>query len=177
MPALIPIVTKYDTIAFRWCMSRKRVAEIASVSRRISSLGDGYLYALIGVLLFWLDNQYGSGFFYTGLLAFAIELPAYLLCKNLVRRNRPNDSIAGFEAFLVPSDKFSFPSGHTAAAFIMAEVITVYYPEFSVLSYSLALMIGCSRVLVGVHYPTDILAGMVLGMSSSSLAVSIMAAT
>jgi undecaprenyl-diphosphatase len=154
-------------------MSRKRAAKIAAVSRLFSRLGDGYCYALLGLSLVWLEQQSGSDFLRTGLIAFAIELPVYLLGKNLIRRQRPCDAIFDINAFLVPSDKFSFPSGHTAAAFVMAALCGFYYPDFGAFAYILATMIGSSRILLGVHYPTDILAGMVLGLSSFEIAVSL----
>lgn len=164
-------VTKCDLIAFRWCMSRKRCAEIASAARWVSKTGDGHVYVIAGLALWWLEKQFGAQFAATLLLAFAIELPSYLVCKNTVKRNRPADAIEGFNSFLKPSDKFSFPSGHTAAAFLFASIVSFYYPPFSLLTYSTAFLIGCSRVLLGVHFPSDILAGMFLGLTSAELAL------
>lgn len=171
MPTIVDRVTKCDLIAFRWCISRRCYTEIATLSRWISKTGDGYLYALIGVLLWWLETQYGPQFAGVLLLAFAIELPTYLVCKNTVKRHRPADAIAGFDPFLQPSDKFSFPSGHTAAAFLFASLVSFYYPLFALPAYGAACLIGCSRVLLGVHFPTDIVAGIVLGLVSVELAL------
>ncbi|ALP53048.1 Type II phosphatidic acid phosphatase [Candidatus Tenderia electrophaga] len=171
MPTIVNTVTKCDLIAFRWCMSRKRHAEIARLARWISKTGDGYLYALIGVLLLWLDAESGPPFALALLLAFAVELPTYLVSKNTVRRHRPADAIVGFSSFLQPSDKFSFPSGHTAAAFLFANVVAFYYPAYALPAYSAACLIGVSRVLLGVHFPSDIVAGMALGLVSAELAL------
>jgi len=163
---LLSTLMKFDSTLFCWCMARKRASEIAKISRLISHLGDGFYYAILGVMLMWLEVDYGSDFFISGIIAFALELPVYFILKNSIRRNRPCDVIAGFEAFLVPSDKFSFPSGHTAAAFVMASLTHYYYPEYGLLAYICAILIGMSRVLLGVHYPGDILAGMILGLAS-----------
>lgn len=164
-------VTKLDHVVFHWCMSRKHCAEIAAVARKISKIGDGYLYVILIAFLFWLEARYGSQFAATVLLAFAFELPLYLIFKNTVKRHRPNDAIQGFQAFLKPSDKFSFPSGHTAAAFLFAYIVAHYYPAFAWPAFTLAGMIGASRVLLGVHFPTDILAGIVLGVGSAEAAL------
>lgn len=174
MPNIVNVVTKYDQVAFHWCMSCSCYRKIATASRWISKSGDGYLYIIVGLLLLWMEKQYGSQFALTLLLAFAIELPTYIVCKNSVKRNRPADAIAGVNSLLKPSDKFSFPSGHTAAAFLFASIIAFYYPQFSGLAYTAAVLIGCSRVLLGVHFPTDILAGMALGLVSAELALWLM---
>ncbi len=171
MITFISTVNKFDLAAFRWCMSRKYIADIASVSRWISKLGDGHLYVLVGGLLYWLDTMVSNAMLKTALLAFAIELPLYLALKNSIKRNRPSDVIYGFKSFLVPSDKFSFPSGHTAAAFLMASVSAFYYPPLFGIVFLIAALIGVSRVLLGVHFPTDIVAGIVLGSGSALIAI------
>jgi len=174
MAILLDKITRYDIVAFKWCLSRKHAEQVAKISRWISRLGDGIYYLIFGLLLVWLEPVQGKAFFLCALLGFAFELPAYLILKNSVKRQRPNDLLQEFVAYLVPSDKFSFPSGHTAAAFVMATVISYYYPPFTLMGYTIATMIGSSRVLLGVHFPTDILAGMVLGFSSAYAALAIM---
>lgn len=175
MAMLIDKITSYDLLAFKWCLSRKHARQIARISRWISRLGDGVYYFIFGLILVWLEPVAGLAFFKTALAGFAFELPTYLIVKNFVKRQRPHDVISEFVAYLVPSDKFSFPSGHTAAAFVMATMVSFYYPSFSLLAYCIAILIGSSRVLLGVHFPTDILAGMILGISSAFAALLMMA--
>ena len=95
--------------------------------------------------------------------AFLLELPLYVWLKRRIRRPRPADAEASLRAFIKPSDRFSFPSGHTAAAALMATLVAVHYPALTALAVPLAVLIGLSRVVLGVHFPTDILAGAVLG--------------
>ena len=142
---------------------------ITRPARLVSRLGDGYLYALLALMIYQWDAIDGVGFFTHGLMAFAIELPLYLLLKNTIRRPRPIHSLAGFSPRLQASDEYSLPSGHTAAAFLFATLLSFYYPQWFLLFFTIAGLIGFSRVLLGVHYPSDIAAGMLLGCGSALL--------
>ena len=66
------------------------------------------------------------------------------------------------EGFVRPSDKFSLPSGHSSAAWLFVTVMAWSYPQFSAIVV-FAIAVSLSRVMLGVHYPCDILAGAVLG--------------
>ena len=170
-------IHRFDETAFIWFMKSSYAHKTARISRWVSRTGDGPLYVLLGVMLVLYDVNNGQDFVSAALIAFAIELPIYLLVKNAIRRNRPHEAIQGFNAFLKkPSDRFSFPSGHTAGGFLMATLIAHYYPEFAIFAYIVATMVGCSRVFLGVHFPTDILAGVVLGVSSAIISLSMMGA-
>lgn len=158
---------------FFWLVAHNEKKTIAFLSRQISRMGDGPLYALIGLGLWLFEPVSGKQFFYTGLVAYALELPLYWILKNSIKRDRPCHKMTGFEALIEPSDKFSFPSGHTAAAFVFATVLTSFYPMLLIPAYLLASLVGLSRVLLGVHYPTDILAGMVVGLTCSFTALAI----
>ena len=162
-------ITQFDTLAFHWCLSRARAPELAQLSRWVSRIGDGFLYILLGAVLALFEPEDGERFLLVGLLAFGIELPSYLLLKNLIRRDRPCDRFEDFSAFIKPSDRFSFPSGHAAAAFTFAAVMATFYPSLLLPLYLVAALIGAARVMLGVHYPTDILAGALLGISSAQL--------
>ena len=169
----IKLLTTFDLFAFNWCTGLPRSTEIAFVSRQISRLGDGGLYLLLGILLAFFEPRHGMTFLVVGIAAYLIELPIYVVLKNTIKRDRPCEALA-FDAYIVPSDKFSFPSGHAAAAFVFAGLVAFFYPFFAMLAYGLAIMVGASRVLLGVHYPSDIAAGAVLGMVCCTFALSLM---
>nr|WP_241970355.1 phosphatase PAP2 family protein [Idiomarina seosinensis] len=95
-------------------------------------------------------------------VTFAVERPTYWLLKNSFRRDRPANCAP--IPLLIAHDKFSFPSGHTCAAFVFATVTSSYFPTLATPLFLWAAMIGVSRIVVGVHYPTDIMAGMGLGL-------------
>ncbi len=132
----------------------------AKISRYISRTGDGPCYLCLGMTLAWFDGSRGQDFFQYVLMAFAVELPVYWVLKNSFKRERPRN----LPVFITPSDRYSLPSGHTAAAFLMAETITVFYPMMLWFAFIWAGFIGASRLLLGVHYLTDLIAGAGLGL-------------
>lgn len=166
-------INAVDTRAFFWCNSYGQHAPVMAGSRWISRLGDGGLYIVLGLALAVWEPLDGRAFLLAGVLAYSIELPLYLLLKNTIRRDRPCHRLPGFCAAIEPSDRFSFPSGHTAAAFVFAMLLARFYPSLMLPGFVLALLIGSSRVLLGVHYPSDIAAGALLGILSSLVALSL----
>lgn len=133
----------------------------------LSKTADGPLYLLLAAwLYFWQPAGYLQ---FIQLLAagFALELPLYLLLKNSVRRLRPADLLQQhIQSYIVPSDKSSLPSGHTAGAFVLTTTVALVYPWYLPVLLPWAFAVGLSRVLLGVHFPCDILAGMLLGTSA-----------
>lgn len=162
-----------DTKLFYWLFNVTAKRNCRWV-KLISKTGDGQLYLLLGVILWLFEPENGAIFLYTALLAYALELPLYLILKKYFKRQRPCDFFINFSSHIHPSDKFSLPSGHTAAAFLMASLLANFYPSIAPLVYSWACFIGLSRVLLGVHYPSDIFAGALLGLTISSVSLSIM---
>lgn len=167
------LLTRADTQLFYWLFNKTAKGNCTLV-KWISRTGDGHLYLLLGLILWMFEPQSGTLFLYTALLAYALELPIYVILKQLFHRQRPCDLFSNFNAHIAPSDKFSLPSGHTAAAFLMASLLTHFYPSFAVLAYLWAATIGLSRVLLGVHYPSDILAGAALGLMMSVISLNIL---
>jgi undecaprenyl-diphosphatase len=167
MQTIIDSITRLDV---RWMTAifglndRRRVA---AVMPRISRTGDGYGYPLIAALLLLLDPSTGRAFLAAAAVAFLIEIPAFKLIKRSVRRDRPCRVLPGVESRVAPSDRFSFPSGHTAAAVLVAVLLGNLFPLLFPVAAAWALAVGLSRIILGVHYPTDVIAGMALGALSA----------
>jgi undecaprenyl-diphosphatase len=156
-----------DSQIFQWIAQHAQSADhfSAKLFKWISRTGDGHLYLVIGAILFYFDEQHGALFFYTAFVAYCFEVPMYIVLKHAFKRRRPCDLLLNFNAHVIPADKFSLPSGHTAAAFLMATVIMHFYPSLCVLAYTWASLIGLSRIVLRVHFPLDVLIGATLGIA------------
>ena len=173
MNALQQRIVAFDTTLYYLCFGTCRIPVMPIISRLISKLGDGIFYLVIGLLVAWLELESGVSFLLTGLFVFAIELPVYVFLKRTIKRDRPCDRFADVIPQITPSDKFSLPSGHAAAAFVFATVLSYYYPALMLPAYTLASLIALARVFLGVHYPTDILAGALLGLISAVIGLNL----
>ncbi|NRB41571.1 MAG: phosphatase PAP2 family protein [Pseudomonadales bacterium] len=159
-----------DELIYRWFNQFQRSLLITRIFRCISRSGDGYLYIMLGIFAMLLDNPHSKLFVATSLLAYFIEIPSFIGLKLLFKRSRPYVNIKGSYYSIEAADKFSLPSGHTAAAAVMMTMTACYYPDFFIVALLWTVLIGLSRVILGVHYLSDIFAGALLGISAALLA-------
>ncbi len=137
----------------------------------ITSLGNaGIIWVLISLLLLISKKTRKIG--YISMIAlFGTLIVNNLLLKNLVHRTRPYEVIQGLVPLVKKPTDFSFPSGHTGSSFASACVLYRHLPRpAGTLALVLAVLISLSRLYVGVHYPSDVLVGMVNGIWISFLA-------
>jgi len=167
---LLLSIHKCDVFMFTWLINAKMHGHLAKVCRYLSKTGDGQLYTLL-IIVAYLAEGLHSPFLQAMLLAFLFERPAYFVLKNGFKRNRPEAALKDFRSVITPSDKFSFPSGHTSAAFMMATVVAYFFPLLVIPLYCWASLVGFSRVVLGVHFPTDTLMGVVLGVCTALLSL------
>lgn len=170
MRAIEPIA-RFDLAFSSFCLQHRFNLQVARISKAVSRSGDGHFYAVLGIVLWLFDSMSGGDFLAAGLMAFAIELPIYWVLKNSFKRRRPQELSNLLTAFITPSDRYSLPSGHTTAAFVMATLIGEFYPSFYLLAVIWASFIGLSRILLGVHFITDVVIGAGLGLVCAKAAL------
>ncbi len=166
MDAAMPGVPARGAKELRACLALNRWGGRPRVTRFfgvVSHLGDGvFWYALmlwLPVVDGWRGARAGLHLALTGIVGALL----YRVLKRLTRRLRPFAEHRAIVARVPPLDEYSFPSGHTLHAVALGAVASVWYPPLAVLLAPFALLIAASRVVLGLHYPSDVLAGTVIG--------------
>jgi undecaprenyl-diphosphatase len=161
---------RVDQAERRMCMVANAACQrrlVRALFRGVSRLGDGVVwYVLMALMPFFVGLerwQEGVQASLQMLLAGAAGLLLYKHKKKKLVRERPFIGLIGIECAMPPLDRYSFPSGHTLHAVTFTAIAISYVPQLAVVLVPFALLVAASRVVLGLHYPTDVLAGAVLG--------------
>lgn len=130
------------------------------------------ILAILTVIAFLLIKKLRK----TGLLMAVSLLMEFvivnLMIKNFVARTRPYELVEGLNLLVGRASDFSFPSGHTGSAFAVAMVIFLTMSKrYGISALALAGLMGFSRLYVGIHYPSDVLAAALIGIGTAILTV------
>lgn len=168
MPRLdgtLQAIQRWDVRACARLNRAIRVRALLHLFRAVSWLGNGvFWYALMLALLLARGEDAALAVLHMVCTGLACTF-LYRLLKKGTLRPRPFEVHAHIAAGATPLDRFSFPSGHTLHAVAFTIVATAYFPELAPLLAAMTLAVAASRVVLGLHYPSDVLAGAALGAS------------
>ena len=138
----------------------------------VTKLGNvGFIWILLTIILLVIPKTRKSGVILAAALIVNLILCNVIL-KPLVARIRPFDVNTAIQLIIAKPQDYSFPSGHTCASFACAGVYYKAFPgKWGKAAMVLAVLIALSRLYVGVHYPTDVLAGALVGTFSALAAL------
>lgn len=132
--------------------------------------GDGCLWYAQGVVFLLAGGQEGLAATEAGLLACGLGILIFQAVKRAIGRQRPSASHRRHWALLLPPDEFSFPSGHTITAFAFTIPAAHFFPVLLPWLLFSALSVAASRVVLGMHFLSDVLAGCAIGCGVGYLA-------
>jgi undecaprenyl-diphosphatase len=157
-----------------WCLAANRWGARQAVRayfRMVSRLGDGtFWYALMAALAFfggWRGLTASGHLAVTGLIASII----YRKLKRWTKRPRPFACDRRIQPWIAPLDEFSFPSGHTLHAVSFTLVALAYFPMLAWVLVPFAASVAASRIVLGMHYPSDVFAAALIGGGLASLSL------
>lgn len=125
--------------------------------------GDGWLWGTLGLAILFSSAPTRFQALAAGLLAVSSGILIFHKVKRVVARTRPRDIEPHCWAHIVTRDRFSFPSGHSTTAFAVALSLGSFYPEIMPLLLILAANVAISRVIVGMHFLSDVIVGSGMG--------------
>ena len=158
---------KFDKFFIDLINSKMKNRYLDVIMYRITDLGGAIFTCIFSFILVLFGNREIKLIGLEMLSALGISQLIVQGLKRTLSRERPYKILEQLNTFGINLRDYSFPSGHTTASFSIASTLALNMPRVSILVFTLAMIIGLSRIYLGVHYPTDVLAGIILGTGSS----------
>ena len=162
---MIHFLSELDGGILLWIQDYLRNPVLTPILKVITTLGNGgAIWLLLTLLILLLPKTRKVGCMMAAALLGTLLINNILL-KNLVARTRPYEVIEGLTYLVRRPSEYSFPSGHAGSSFAAACVMLRKLPKrYGIPAFVLAVLIALSRLYVGVHYPSDVLFGVISGI-------------
>jgi undecaprenyl-diphosphatase len=160
------IFLRVDYLERRACLAVNRAVRWSAVRRFfaiVSRLGDGVLWYVVMAALPIARGRSGVAAALEMAAAGLVGLALYKLLKHKLVRERPYVLHPGIDCAVAPLDRYSFPSGHTLHAVLFTSIAVAWVPLLALVLVPFAVLVALSRVVLGLHYPSDVLVGAAIG--------------
>lgn len=160
----------FDDYFIELLNSRIKGPKLDRFMYRVTDLGGALFITIFTFSLVLFGSTINKKVGIEALLALGLTQIIVHSLKRLLSRERPYKIIEQLNTFGIDLSDYSFPSGHTTASFSLATTLALNMPKFTIFLLFLASVIAISRVYLGVHYPTDVAAGIFLGLGGAIFA-------
>jgi len=164
-------INEWDLDLCQACNDLSRNRSVRSTFKLISRLGDGVFWYMLMAMLSLRYQAEALPAVLHMLAAGLVCTVLYKLIKHKTLRPRPFNVYPSIICNSQPLDQFSFPSGHTLHAVAFSIIAVAYFPALIWLVLPFALLVGLSRPILGLHYPSDVLAGALIGAALAILSL------
>ena len=173
---MYPVIEYFNDVEGGICLRFNRLSRHAWVRRLfsvVSRLGDGGIWALLAAALLLQEGPTALPMVTQMAITGAVGVLLYKLMKSRLVRERPYINHGAIQCGTAPLDQYSFPSGHTLHATSFAIMLSQFEPLWTPLLVPFAALVAASRVILGLHYPSDVVVGAAIGtvLASVSLAI------
>jgi undecaprenyl-diphosphatase len=140
----------------------------------VSRVGDGWIWFAIIVCLPIATGSIGTSASVRMIGVGLVDLVLYKIIKRWIARPRPYRTCPGIRACSRSLDEFSFPSGHTLHSVAFSLILTVYFPMSALFVWPLTILIAVSRIVLGLHYPSDVVVGALIGAATAAVSFNLL---
>ena len=171
------VIHYLDSLEIGVCLRINRLSHTEFVRRFftvVSKLGDAYYWVAMGGLLIVKGGLAAAPVVLHMAVTAGIGVLIYKLLKEKLVRERPFITHGEIFCAAAPLDKYSFPSGHTLHAVSFTIMLTAVDASMLIITLPFAVLVAMSRVILGLHYPSDVLVGAAIGASLATASISLM---
>lgn len=167
---IIDFLHQKDQKLFMYFNQKIKCRILDAIMPRLTHLGGATFSVLICTLLYFFGKEEAKIAASEAFFALTGSQGIVQIFKKSIYRKRPYMVLPNVNTFWKKLLRdHSFPSGHTVAGFTLAVVFSLYFPAYRYAIYSLATLVGFSRIYTGMHYPSDVLSGAFLGTTFALL--------